>query len=191
MTLGRFSDLCEPWFLICKVHKNSLGQKNQVELSWAKSEDQWVDLALVLGVEVFVERENIAPYFQIPLPSFITPRCLHFLLHAVRHEKSCLFPGNTTYGSTTNTRVSDWLAWSHDHSGSQGMELVPSEPFSESGMVWSLWKEEVLYLEVGNRWRKKSKRCLLTHLIEQFWAFNETDIPVRVPSTSLTLVDSW
>lgn len=34
-----------------------------------------------------------------------------------------------------NALVSDWLAWSRDHSGSQGMELVPLEPFSESGMV--------------------------------------------------------
>lgn len=91
-----------------------------------------------------------------------------------------------------NERLCFWLVGVHTWPFWEPGDGVSSiRIFSESGMVWSPWKEEVLYLEVGNRWRKKSKRCLLTHLREQFWAFNEIDTPVQVPSPSLTLVDSW
>lgn len=76
-----------------------------------------MDLTLVLEVEVLVERENMAPSFQIPLPSFMSPGgcfsyCPHlfrFCLFAAPMEQTCLLLGVPDHSSTMDARVSDEL----------------------------------------------------------------------------------
>ena len=130
------------------------------------------------------------PHFQIPLPNFISPGgCIfssqHIMFWPFHWPHGKIMPVSWGYWQ----QVLQWtlvsligLAWSHDHSGSQ--ELVPSEPFSESGNgLVPHGKRRSCIQKVGNRYRKKSKRCPLPLFREQFWAFDEIDTPVQVPST--------
>lgn len=51
VTLGRWPDLHKPWFFICKMYENSLGQKNQIELSWAYTGTDWLFVVVVVLAE--------------------------------------------------------------------------------------------------------------------------------------------
>ena len=77
---------------------------------------QRVDLALVLEVEVWIERGSTAPSFQILLPNFIWPGgCLISFPTTARCgpctellEGAHLFPGGPGNSPTMDLSVSDW-----------------------------------------------------------------------------------